>query len=127
MGDAAHIDPEFWDAARAAEKLHEWGVTIKPATLQSYRRQGLIGCVTIGKRHYYTPDILAAFLKANTAKPCPSSSRSVSVDSATSGFRSIHSAADQTILGAEPGTIPEADRRAVLALAQATFRGRSRS
>ena len=118
--------PEMWDSKRAAAELRARGVVISPTTLDNERRAERLGCIEIGKRHYYTIDILLAYIAQKTVPAkCPEPKLIDSAKLGNIGSPSTPNA--QTATGAGPGTIPLDDKRAVSALAQRTFLRRQES
>jgi hypothetical protein len=118
--------PEMWNSKRAAAELRARGVVISATTLDNERRAEQLGCIEIGKRHYYTLDILLAYIARKTVPAkCPEPELIDSANLENTGSPNIPN--DQTATGAGPGTIPQDDRRAVSALAQQTFLRRQES
>jgi hypothetical protein len=69
---SGHAIPEMWDSKRAAVELRARGIAISPATLDNERRAERLGCIKIGKRNYYTLDILLAYIAQRTVSAkCP--------------------------------------------------------
>jgi hypothetical protein len=119
MGEAAFL-PDLWTAERAASELRERGVKITATTLTELRKDGKLGSIQVGARHYYTAEIIVEYLDQNRVSPCPRPARNVSTRSETTGFPSTPS--DPTASGAEHGTIDLDARRAATALGRATFK-----
>lgn len=101
---------------------------VKPCTVRNERVRGKLGFTKIGKRVFYTAEQLHSYLQTQSVQPCvgaippPSPAKSVTI-----GSPKIPIALERATRGAELGTIDQAARHAVLALAQQTFRRQASS
>jgi hypothetical protein len=105
------------DVRQAAVLLH-----VRPCTVRNERIRGKLGYFRVGAKIFYAQSQIAEYLESQRVTACvvvqenPSPARS-----ATFGSAKIATVPEPKTLGAAPGTIDQAARLAVLALAQQTF------
>lgn len=115
--------PDLLDERRVADLLH-----VRPCTVRNERQRGKLGFIHIGARIFYTTALIAEYLQRQEVTACagnPEGKRRAKL--VTIGSPKTPIARERATLGVEPGTIDQAVRHAVLALAQQTFRRRASS